>query len=270
MNAYLSLPLTFFYIIYLRIEKRSSQKQIEHEYLVGKGYVLNIIHDRYSAQTLHIVLTSGSMKIGDYFVAGGWSGRVKLFIVTKSEDKRENSRINQQDDGMTKVDVIEKGMAVKLSVVLHEERSNPRPLGHDIYFFSGRTHPQYDTSKGMKNLQEQVKEETEYFMDQAIMQESFELHKLSDEDRKLLRIDQTLSNQKGLSPFYKHILSMSSDRDHEDEEEEGREDSDSGKIVVLLFMMMTHSISCSQQPASIWRSRAHQGQQWYYLVKSIL
>lgn len=133
---------------------------------------MNIIHDRYSGQTLHIVMTAGSMKVGDYFVAGGWSGRVKL-IVTTNDDELLRVSSNSSTTRDNDENLIRKGIAVKLTASFHPDIGNPRPLGDDIYFFSGRNLPDLTTNKDMKKLQDKLKEETEYFMDQNFMFESF-------------------------------------------------------------------------------------------------
>lgn len=50
-----------------------------------------------------------------------------------------------------------------------------------------------------------------------------ESHHLSEEERDRLKINKTLSNQKGLTPFYKHVLSLQpSLKEDESSEEEGK------------------------------------------------
>ena len=157
---------------------RPFHQSSRNPYYLGKGYVLNIIHDQFSSKTLHLLMTAGDMTIGDYFVAGGWSGRVKSIITTNdhqllstssslSPSSESNKTTSSLDTAM-----IRRGMAVKITAVFHENSGNPRPLGESIYFFSlrGKNENVSKTDKKTMNL---LQEQCELFMDQNIMEEEF-------------------------------------------------------------------------------------------------
>jgi hypothetical protein len=68
-------------------------------------------------------------------------------------------------------------MAVKITASYHSDIGNPRPLGEEIYFFSARSKihliDQQLTNKMKKDIQEALKEETEYYMFDNIMNYEF-------------------------------------------------------------------------------------------------
>ena len=127
-------------------EKRDvGTKRLGPLFLSGTGTVLDSCKSRKGGSALHVVIKHGQVKhvlssflhlptikmrqsyisscqvrVGDYFSAGGWSGKVKVIM----------------NDGEKSIPIAYPGYAGFITVSVHPDKGDPRPMGDRIYFLS--------------------------------------------------------------------------------------------------------------------------------------
>jgi hypothetical protein len=70
---------------------------------------------------MHMCYEHDQVSTGDYFSAGGWSGKITRIF---------------HDDLQQKIDTAKAGWGVRIHVSLNRSASDPRPLGDEVRFFS--------------------------------------------------------------------------------------------------------------------------------------
>jgi hypothetical protein len=130
------------------------------------------------------------MTVGDYFVAGGWSGKVKSIVPFEPPTLNEGEKGNKEKIILDDKTLFSRGASVKVIASLHSDCKEPRPLGETVHFFSLRGHGepaslddkneeavstmmQTLTNKQKKDVQQKLKELSEEFMDFNQMIHSF-------------------------------------------------------------------------------------------------
>eukprot|EP01036_Dinobryon_divergens_P025545 gene25545-34102_t len=89
-------------------------------FISGYGTVMDTWNNRKGGTVLHAIVKHGQVRVGDYFSAGGWSGKIRAIL----------------HDYDKSIPIAYSGYAGCFSVSTHADISDPRPLGDRIYFLS--------------------------------------------------------------------------------------------------------------------------------------
>lgn len=132
---------------------------------------------------LHLILTEGTIQVGDYFQAGGWGGKVKRVIFQTNNSNNDNNEVVS-------------GMAVTIVPSYFDNLEEPRPSTEWIHFFSSSINAST------------AKEQAMLAQDEVTMTAAWENHQQSEEEVKRFRLRAlfTLDRLSKNSYYFKKLL----------------------------------------------------------------
>ena len=196
----------------------------------GLGTVVNLWKSPRDGTALSVMVSRGSVSVGDHFSSGGWSGVVKrIFLLTslpslssaatnkvnKSVTKRtqqsskSSPSMDQSPSGslspttgigagsksMLSLEHATPGVGVKMIVDIDRLSNEPRPLGETIYFFCSNN---IENRPSRSKVDEQFKTYVDLLADSQRMEYMYYNYALSDTTAESYRLPQVFTRMKKL------------------------------------------------------------------------